>query len=116
MLTIESFGATKLDQLGNQFFLHDAGGAGPSLKYQGVAWVEGQFGAWKPIGAEQAGSGYQLAWKNGGTDQYVVWNTDLNGNYMGNATGYVAGSDMSLQVLEPVFQQDLNHDGLIFIV
>ena len=110
--TIESFGVTHLDHVGDQFFLRDAGGAGPSLKYQGAVLVDGQV--WNPIGAEQTASGYEVAFKNGAADQYVVWNLDGNGNYTSNATGYVAGSDMSLQVLENSFHQDLNHDGLIF--
>jgi serralysin len=111
--TIESFGATRLVQIGSQFFLQDGGGAGPSMKYQGAAYVEGQFGAWTAIGAEQVGSGYQAAFKNGSADQYVVWNLDGNGNYTGNATGAVAGSDATLRALETTFQQDLNGSGLV---
>ena len=111
--TIENFGATRLDELGNQFFLHDIGGAGPSLKYLGAAYVDGTFGAWAPIAAEQTAGGYQLAWRFGTGDQYVVWNLDGAGNYLGNATGYVGGADMSLQVLETAFQQDLNGNGHI---
>ena len=110
-VAVESFGATGLDQAGNQFFLHDGAGVGPSLKYQGNAFIAGQFGAWTPVGAEKVGNGYQVAWKNGGADQYVVWNLDSNGNYAGNATGVVSGSDPELQNLETVFQQDLNADG-----
>jgi Ca2+-binding RTX toxin-like protein len=113
--TIESFGVTHLDDVGNQFFLRDSGGAGPSLKYQGAVVVEGQFGAWKPIGAEQMASGYQVAFQNGAADQYSVWNTDANGNFTSGATNIVSGSDMSLQALENPFHQDLNHDGLIFV-
>ena len=111
--TVESFGATRLDEVGNQFFLRDGGGAGPLLKYQGTAFVEGLFGAWAPIGTEQTGSGYQVAWRNGTADQYVVWNLDSAGNYVGNATGYVAGSDLGLQTLELAFQQDLNGNSQI---
>jgi 20S proteasome alpha/beta subunit len=110
--TIESLGVTHLDQVGDQFFLRDSGGAGPSLKYQGAVLVEGQV--WNPIGAEQTASGYQIAFKNGAADQYTVWNLDGNGNHVSSATGVVTGSDMSLQVLENPFHQDLNQDGLIF--
>ena len=108
---IETSGATRLDQVANEFFLHDSGGIGPSLKYQGIAFTAGQFGSWTPVGAEKVGSGYQVAWKNGGADQYIVWNLDSNGNYASNATGAVSGSDPELQNLETVFQQDLNADG-----
>ncbi|MCF8531929.1 MAG: hypothetical protein K9G48_02905 [Reyranella sp.] len=111
--TIESFGATSLVRIGSQFFLQDGVGAGPSMKYQGAAYVEGQFGAWTAIGAEQVGSGYQAAFKNGSADQYVVWNLDGNGNYTGNATAAVAGSDATLRALETTFQQDLNNSGQI---
>ena len=108
---IETSGATRLDRVANQFFLHDSGGIGPSLKYQGTAVTVGQFGAWTPVGVEKVGSGYQVAWKNGAADQYIVWNLDSNGNYASNATGPVSGSDPELQNLEKVFQQDLNADG-----
>ena len=46
--------------------------------------MAGQFGAWTPIGAEQTASGYEVAWKIAGADQYAVWNTDSNGNYISN--------------------------------
>jgi serralysin len=111
--TIEAFGSTRLDQVANEFFLHDSGGNGPSLKFQGVAVVPGQFGAWTPIGAEEVAGGYVLAWKNGAADEYTVWNTDSNGNYLWNAIGAVSGSDADLESLEPSFQQDLNGDGTV---
>ena len=93
--------------------VHDAEGAGPSLKYLGTAFTEGQFVAWEPIAAEQMAGGYLVAWKNGAADEYVVWSTDSGGNYNGNATGYVAGSSLSLQALETTFHQDLNRDGTV---
>ena len=62
----------------------------------------------------QTASGYDVAWKNTGTGQYTVWTTDSNGNYTGNATGgAVSGNSYALELLEPVFQQDLNRDGVI---
>jgi serralysin len=42
----------------NEFFLHDSGGIGPSLKYQGNAFTAGQFGAWTPVGVEKTASGW----------------------------------------------------------
>ena len=38
--------------------------------------------AWVPIGAEQTASGYEVAWKVTGADQYTVWNTDNSGNFV----------------------------------
>ena len=108
---IETSGATHLDQVANEFFLHDGAGNGPSLKYAGADVVAGQFGAWTPIGAEKTvGSGYQVVWKNGSADQYIVWNVDSNGNWT-SQTGVVSGSEHALQSLETTFQQDLNADG-----
>ena len=81
---IEAFGSTSLVEVGNNFFLDNSAGSGPELKYGGAAVVAGQFGAWTPIGAEQTATGYEVAWKVPGTDQYTVWTTDSNGNYLSN--------------------------------
>ena len=78
--------------------------------------MAGQFGAWAPIGAEQTASGYEVAWKDAGADQYTVWNTDNNGNYVSNMAGVVSGASYALQSLETSFHQDLNGDGQIGLV
>ena len=83
---IESFGSTSLVEVGNNFFLDNSAGSGPELKYGGAAVVAGQFGAWTPIGAEQTASGYEVAWKITGADQYTVWTTDSNGNYISSTS------------------------------
>jgi hypothetical protein len=66
-----------------------------------------------PIGAEQTASGYDVAWKVPGADQYTVWSTDNSGNYVSNVVGVVSGSSAALQSLETTFHQDLNGDGVI---
>ena len=38
--------------------------------------------------------------------------TDSNGNYTGNLIGAVSGNSYALESLEPVFNQDLNGDGV----
>jgi serralysin len=111
--TIEAFGSTRLVLDANAFLLHDGAGGGPSLKFQGAAVAPGQFGDWTPIGAEPAQTGYVVAWKSGAADAYTVWNTDTDGNYLWSAIGTVAGSSAEIQSYEPVFQQDLNADGVI---
>ena len=83
------------------------------MKFQGAAVAPGQFGDWTPIGAEAAQTGYVVAWKSGAADAYTVWNTDAGGNYLWSAIGAVAGSSAEIQSYEPIFQQDLNADGLI---
>ena len=78
---IESFGSTSLTQVGNNYYLYNSGGTGPELKFVGAAVVAGQFaGGLAPIGAELTASGYDVAWKATGADQYTVWSTDSSGN------------------------------------
>src|SRR5258706_332494 len=69
--------------------------------------------AWAPIGAEQTATGYEVAWRNGGADQYTVCNTESGGICLGNAIGVVSGSNVVLESLESSFHQDLNGDGVI---
>ena len=71
LTVIESFGSTSLTQLGSTYYLGN--GPGPSLKSGGVAVVAGSLGGWTPIGVEQTASGYEVAWKVTGSDQYGVW-------------------------------------------
>src|SRR6185437_7332418 len=113
--TIESHGSTALVQSGSNYFMDPvAGGSGPELERSGAPVTSGQYGAWVPIGAEATATGYEVAWKNGGANQYDVWNTDASGNYL-SELGVVSGSNSSLEALEPSFSQDLNGDGVIGI-
>jgi hypothetical protein len=107
---IETSGATRLDQVANEFFLRDGGGSGPSLKYAGADVVTGQFGAWTPLGAEKVGSGYQVVWKNGSADQYILWNVDGDGHWTSQSS-VLSGAHIALQTAELAFQQDFNADG-----
>ena len=110
-------GSTSLTRVGNQFYLYNSSGTGPTLKYAGSDFVAGQFGGWTPIGAVQTANGYDVAWKVTGADQYTVWSTDTNGNYITNLTGNpVSGTDASLEALETTFHQDLNGDGVIGLI
>ena len=69
---------------------------------------------WTPIGAEQTASGYEVAWKVTGADQYSVWTTDSSGSYTSDIVGVVPGTSSALEMLEPSFHQDLNGDGVSF--
>ena len=92
---IELAGATSLVESGDKYYLKSSSGSGPSLKYGGKDFVDGQFGGWAPIGAEKTATGYQVAWKDASTGQYTAWNTDNNGNYVSNVSGLtgVAGTN-----------------------
>ena len=73
---IEAAGLTTLAQVADTFTLN-----GVTLKNSGTAVTDGQFGAWKPIGAEYGGpSSYRVVWQFGTADQYTVWNVDDLGN------------------------------------
>ena len=110
---IESAGSTSLVAVSNHFFLDSIStGSDPSLKYGGADVVAGQFGGWTPIGAEQTASGYQVAWKVSGADQYSVWTTDSNGNFI-STSAVLSGSSSALKSFETSFHQDLNGDGAI---
>jgi hypothetical protein len=113
---IESSGSTSLTQVGIGYYLDSIStGTGPQLKFGGAAVLAGQFGTIAPIGAEQTGSGYDVAWKVPGADQYIVWSTDGSGNYLSTISGpsAISGSSTTLESFETVFHQDLNGDGVI---
>src|SRR5260221_656210 len=113
---IEAQGATSLVEVGTNFFLDSSSsasaGPGPSLKYGGAAVVVGEFGSWAPIGAEQTASGYEVAWKIPGADQYSIWTTDSSGNFI-STTQAMAGASSIIESAETAFHQDLNGDGVI---
>ncbi|OKO69293.1 hypothetical protein AC629_41400 [Bradyrhizobium sp. NAS80.1] len=110
---IEAFGATKLDQIGNNYFMDPVAGnagTGPELKFGGAVVIAGQFGSsWTLLGAEQTSSGYEVAWKNTATGSFTVWNTDSNGNEVSGSSETAA----SIVSFETSFHQDLNGDGVI---
>ena len=54
-----------------------------------------------------------MAWKIAGADQYSIWSTDSNGNFISNTIGTVSGTSTALESLETSFHQDLNGDGTI---
>ncbi|MGJ4940716.1 beta strand repeat-containing protein [Bradyrhizobium sp. HKCCYLS1011] len=114
---IETSGATGLLQVGSNYFMVPVGvNGGPELMYQGAPVYSGEFGAWAPIGAEAVSGGYDVAWKNSSTGQYIVWNVDSSGNYVKDLINGVSASSAALASYEPLFQQDLNGDGVITIL
>jgi hypothetical protein len=83
------------------------------LQFEGAPVVVGEFVGNAPIAAEATATGYLIAWKVPGADQYAVWTTDSSGNYVSHVVGGVSGSNATLESLEPAFYQDLNADGVI---
>jgi serralysin len=74
--------------------------------------VAGQSGGWTPIAVEQTSSGYEVAWRYPGSDQFTIWTTDSRGNFA-TSTGQVSGTSATLLLAEARFHQDLNADGTI---
>jgi hypothetical protein len=111
---IQVDGTISLVQVGSSYYLDRASTlSGPELKYGGTAVVAGEFGSITPIGAIQNGSGYEVAWKVPGTNEFTFWTTDSNANYTGNVTGLVSGASFAVESQETIFGQDLNGDGTI---
>src|SRR5436190_572675 len=111
---IEANGSTTVTEIGNQYYLFDSNCSGASLKYRGPSFAGGQFGApVVPIAAEATASGYEVAWKVLGTNQYSVWTADSNGNYISNIIGTASATDRAPEAIETSFHQDLNGDGAI---
>ena len=113
---IESTGFGTLTQVGDTYRMSNSNSE-VVLKYAGVAVTEGQFPGWVPVGAEPMGNttSFRVAWKHVGTDEYKIWETDTNGNYV---TGDVVlvGSTYTLQVKESgLGGQDINGDGVVGI-
>ena len=84
----------------------------PLPRFGGAQVTPGQFGGWTPLGSVPSGGGYQIAWKNGAADQYIVWNTDSSGNFLSQGP-VMSGANYALQSLETTFNQDLNGDGTV---
>src|SRR5260370_34159366 len=66
------------------------------------------------MGGEKRATGYEVAWKAGGADQYWVWTLDSGGNYL-ESTAVLSGTSATFEQFEPSFHQDLNGDGVIGI-
>ena len=112
---IETSGSTSLVQVVDTYSLYAVGGTtGPQVSFNGSPITAGQYGSsWALIGGEQVGGGYEVAWKDAGADQYVIWNHDSRGAFVSNTLGTMSGSSLALQSVETTFHQDLNGDGTV---
>jgi Tryptophan-rich Synechocystis species C-terminal domain/Bacterial Ig-like domain (group 1) len=110
---IHTDGSTSLVKVGSNYFLDPTGGSsGPELKFEGAAYVAGEWGAWTPYAAVKTATGYDVAWKDGSGD-YTVWSADSNGNWIQDLISSVRATNTALESIEITFNQDLNGDGVI---
>src|SRR6185437_5888522 len=103
---------------GDNYYLDPSNGAAVELRYGGSPVVASQFAdqsgkPWAPIAAQQTASGFEVAWKVTGADEYTVWYTDSSGNYLSSAFIVASGTSSAVESFESSFQQDLNADGVI---
>jgi hypothetical protein len=109
---VQADGSTNLLQIANNYYLY-TNGSGPELKYGGAPVTVGEFGGIAPVGAIQTSTGYDIAWKIPGANEFTFWATDSNGHYTSNLTGLVSGTSFAVESLETTLGQDLNGDGTI---
>ena len=107
---IEGQGETSLARVADGYSLQAADLAGVRLEYDGAAVTAGQFHGWVPIAAEKTASGYEVAWKMDGADQFIVWQTDSNGSWV-SQSAVMSGSSAALNAYEQGIAQDLDGDG-----
>ncbi len=112
---IESNGSMSLLTDGTNYLLQPIGGTAIKLSYNGAPVTVGQFGGWTPVAATQTATGYEVALKLAGSDEFTIWNTDSSGNYLSSAFNEALGSSAQLESYEPGFNYDLNGDGTIGI-
>ena len=108
---IQTDGSTSLTEVWYNYFLDNSSGSGPALEYNGADVVAGEFGAWMPIGAVQTASSYDVAWEIPGANEFGVWTTDSNGNFI-SSTPVLSGTSTTLESFAPIFGQDLNGGGV----
>ena len=76
---------------------------GTVLKLNGSLVTAGQFPAgWTPVGAEKTASGYEVAWSVPGQNEYVVWNTDSNGDSQARPQGFCRARARSWRRSKPI--------------
>ena len=110
---IESSGTTSLLAAGNTYLIQPNGRGAVQLSYGGQPVVAGEFGGLTPIAAQQTASGFEVAWRVPGADQYTIWNTDSSGNYLSAPLNNVSGTSPAFVSMETSFNHDLNNDGVI---
>ncbi len=94
-----------LSQNGDAYELNPLGGTGgPLLELNGSVVTKGQFRG--RLDAGRGAARREMGTKSPSSrrpEPYVVWNTDSNGDYTGNATGIVSGTSSELEGVEAAF-------------
>src|SRR5262249_59983462 len=105
---IEGSGQSRLFDVADAYFLYAGSGSPVALKVGGAMVAEGQLGAWQPIAAEQAGVGYQVAWKLAGN----IWIWKAEGRREGEKKGAFGNGDQcEKKVGESRVGQGVNRKG-----
>jgi len=106
--------AIHLTKAGDSFYLLNANGTGPSLKYEGTTFTSSSDFTWyRPIAAVQTETGYDVELKDNSKSQYMIVSVDKGGNWTKNLSPIVPGTDPVLKPFESVFRLFMNGDGVI---
>jgi hypothetical protein len=98
---------------GNDYLIQVKGQGAVELSSGGLPMTVGDYGGWTAFAAQQTSTGYEVALRVPGTDEYGVWYTDSQGNAVSTPFGQVSGTSTQLEGIEASFNDDLNNDGVI---
>ena len=110
-LTVTISAQAKVSKVRNHYYVSTSK-TDPILTYAGAPVVTDQTAGRRSARCRRQ-RGMRLSGRLTGADQYTVWNTDSNGNFVSDTLGVVSGTSYALESLETSFQQDLNGDGTI---
>jgi hypothetical protein len=109
---VETAGTTKLARVADFYFMYQGSGTTGAVLRQNGDYVVAGSSPWTALGAERWSGGFQVVWKNGSADQYTLWTTDMNGNFLASSN-VMSGASAALRALETSFGQDFNANGTI---
>ena len=89
------------------------GTGGPLLNFNGSAVTSGQFSGWTPLDEVATSTGFEVAFKQSGTNDLTFWDVDANGNFVSDLYGALSPTSIGAETLESLFNMDLNSDGVI---
>lgn len=100
---------TTLTQIADSYVINNATSP-QTLQLNGTNVAAGEFGAYAPVYATAVTGGFDVAFKAAGVDSYVVWRTDVSGNYQGLLTGVVTGESFAIEQLQSTFKLAISGD------
>lgn len=111
--TLEALGGTRLLRgVGNRLFAQAGGGSPVGLKFRSRPILQGDFGGWEALAAENFSGVNQVIWKNTSGNCLSLWTMDSNWNWLSSVGEWGLNSAGAL-VQESKFGMDFNGNGII---